>query len=346
MMFRPCVILVVWTLALAGALVRPAAAETPALPHPPAITLDQVLKLGDRVLFVGDEFTQQMFYTRAVASALLPLAPATTPPSFGNVRFYNGGRSGSTAADALQWIDELLALCRPTVVFVCFGLNDGQNRPIDQPAADAFARDLTALIARIRQAGSVRQVVVIGPPPIQAGLRAELMPEDYNFTLSILSDVARQVAGEQQCGFVELFGELARVYLGQLQTRTGEPLSLDGRLPTEQGGIIAASIVLRQLGVGGEQLDAIGWSPLLPRRMAAIRPVLALPTRVPSLAQAQRSREIYEHLMAFDEAFFRLWRLAGRRPTGPDPQVMQNQVDQTWQSVRQAAIDYPYAGSP
>ena len=50
------------------------------------LALDQVVQQGDRVLFVGDEMTQQMLHTRALASALMGMYPDY------DLRFFNGGK--------------------------------------------------------------------------------------------------------------------------------------------------------------------------------------------------------------------------------------------------------------
>ena len=99
----------------------------------------RLIQPDDRVLFVGDEITQQMFYGRAVASAVLAVTPEA------DMRFFNGGRDGATAASAAEWIGPLMELCNPTVVFMCFGLNDGKLRDTGEPVSKTFHKNLTAL---------------------------------------------------------------------------------------------------------------------------------------------------------------------------------------------------------
>ena len=89
---------------------------------PPATQLSSILKPNDRIVFVGDDVTQDMFYTRAIATALLPIMPDA------NLRLYNAGKEGATAATFMEpafkgkpataW-EDLADLCKPTVVFVC-----------------------------------------------------------------------------------------------------------------------------------------------------------------------------------------------------------------------------------
>jgi hypothetical protein len=100
--------------------------------------------------------------------------------------------------------------------------------------------------------------------------------------------------------------------------------------------MVLASSVLAAVGVKGADLDAIGWSPLLPREMARVRGALAVKSNAPDLGRAQASRALYLQLFRFDEQFFRLWRLAGRkRSSSPDPTQVTAQAEEAWLAVRQ-----------
>jgi hypothetical protein len=126
------------------------------------------------------------------------------------------------------------------------------------------------------------------------------------------------------------------VYLAQLEVG-GEPLTLGGRLPTEEAHVVIASVILMAVGVEAEPLDAVGWSPLLPLEMRRIRGALALKLTPPDLEQAQASRALYESIRAFDELFFRAWRLAGKRAAGPSQGRLVAEAEDTWSQVLRLA---------
>lgn len=296
---------------------------------------------GDRVLFVGDEMTQQMFYTRAVAAAVLPLYPDM------DLRFFNGGREGATAAECLEWTDELLGMVRPSVVFICFGLNEAQAPADPGEMIASFASSLGNLIDRAGKQASVRQVVVIGPPPIQSGLSPQPSRGSANHHLLMMSSLASSVAATRNALYIDLYEHLAAVYLGQIQVG-GDPLTIGGLLPTEMAHTIIASLVLRGVGLSGSDLERIGWSPLLPAKMRAIRQVLATPGTAAEASQGQASRELYIALGEFDTLFFRMWRLpTRRRGQGSAEEAFSESggaAEQAWQQVQRMVRSYPRAG--
>ncbi len=306
--------------------------------HP--LDLNKIVRRGDRILFVGDEMTQQRFYTRAVASALLAIMPSA------DLRFFNGGRDGATAASSADGIDDLLELAEPTVVFICLGLNDAQRRGDD--TASAFAADLGALIDKVRP--RVRQVVIVSPPAMDSG---QTDPGDdlaTNGPLHDLAIAARRTAAAHDAAFADVFVPMQRVYITAARVnaiqQAGQKLmlSLDGRLPNERGHVVMASAMLYGLGVRSEQLDPIGWSPLLPRRMAAIRGALGLTLRPPPLEAAMRSRRLYNSMLLFDQHFFAAWRVAPKSSVRGRRGELMQRAEAAWSNVRKLAAVYRQRG--
>jgi hypothetical protein len=275
-----------------------------------------------------------MFYTRGVATALIAIRPGD------DLRFFNGGRDGATAGDAMTWVDDVASLSKPTVVFLCFGLDDGKNKsgPDAEPLIAEYRRNLGALVDRVKAIEGVRRVVVLSPPAVQAGISESpgASAGDYNGTLLTLTRAALTVAIERQVGFVDLFTPSKEAYLAQLK-EGGEPLSLGGgRVPTEEMHVILASVVLRDIGVTGEMLQPTGWSPLVPRHMARVRQAMAIRVKPPTIEQAQATRDLYTSMQKFDEAFFRLWRLSGRMPSAPARDRQALAAEEAWGDVRTA----------
>ncbi len=293
----------------------------------PVMDLDATIQQGDRIVFIGDEMTQQMFYTRAFATGLLGVKPNS------ELRIYNAGRDGATAASVLPTIDDLFKLTRPTVVFIVLGLNDALAQPEDgKSPAQVHGENLRALVRAVREHAQVRQVILVGPPAVQSGLTPELPPDSYNAQLIHVGHAARAVAETEKTGYIDLFIHTSAVYLGQMQVG-GSPLTLGGKLPSEEGHTIIASVLLRGIGVTGKQLDDAGFCPLLPGAMGRIRPALALETKPPSLDLANASRTVYLTMSRYDEAFFKQWRLAGRNRLSWTPQEAASQVELTWGNV-------------
>lgn len=289
------------------------------------------IEAGDRVLFVGDDMTQQMFYSRATACALLAIMPE------GKLRFFNGGKEGATVEQTIGWVEPLLELTRPTVVFVCLGLNEARGEgPVEQVVA-SYREQMVKLVGVIRGWEGVRVAVILGPAAVAAeGPGLPGVPR--NEVLAGMSRGGVEAARRSGAGYIDLFEHLAAVHQ-QAHRVGGEPLSIGGWLPSESAHTIIASVVLRGLGVSAGQLEAVGWSPLLAADMRRVRGALALTPRPPELEEAQVSRDLYEGIRRFDDRFFRAWRLSVRK----GPVVLANELaaaEEAWAKVEELVEPY------
>ncbi|MBH05556.1 MAG: hypothetical protein CMJ20_04465 [Phycisphaeraceae bacterium] len=295
----------------------------------------QIIQPGDRILFVGDQLTQYRFYTRAVASALLCIMPDA------NLRFFNGGYAGATAASTIDWIYGLIELTRPTVIFVCLGLNDAMNLPGPQTGTKQYQQDLNSLIHQIQP--HARQLVIISAPAVDTGIH-NLTVDHENTKLHKMAIASQQIAQHHQVGFVDSFIPMRLALLSA--NRKGQnhgDLSINQRLLNEMGHVVLASAILYGIGVTAEQLEPTGWSPLLPRDMRQVRGILGLRIGVPDLSAAARSRDLYLHIIRFDEIFFEAWRLAPRMTVGPTQTELIAESEGVWDRVR--VLTSPYAAT-
>ena len=189
-----------------------------------------------------------------------------------DLRFFNGGRDEATAASTLQWIDPLLALCEPSVVFICLGLNDGHLR--DPTINPRFA--LQEEPDRVGQADPKQRHRPASRHPRPTGdpspVKRTTQPPPATTKPSKTSPIKPgKHATELGIGFIDLFEHTKAAYLSSNEVG-GEPLTHNGKLPTESGHVIIASVVLRGIGVSSQQLEPLGWSPLRPIQMRRIRP--------------------------------------------------------------------------
>jgi len=294
------------------------------------LNFDQTIQPGDRILFVGDELTQQRLYTRATAAALLAIMPQA------DLQFFAGGHQSATAATAANWIDDLLQLTHPNVVFLCFGLNEAAQTDPTLQKIEAYQHHLAKLIDQVRQstAPDPPRIVLLSAPAAGGQLSAALR----NKTLRALAVAAQQTAQQKNVAFVDLMAPMQRAYTALARAGIHQvSLTRDGRLPNEAGHVVLASFVLYGIGVQAQQLDRVGWSPLVPRRMGTIRYLLGLPLKAPPMTQAHHSRRLYEAIRPFDQMFFDAWRLAPRRMTGPTQDQMIKNAQTQWHKVQQLA---------
>lgn len=329
---------------LAGCQASPgsSAAAAPRAPLPPMfkpepiqlepLKLEDIIRKDDRIVFVGDDLTEQRYYTRSFSTAMLLMLPQH------NLRIFNGGMNEATAASAMEWVDDLLDTCRPTVVFLCFGLNDGRGLPPGDALIEQYEASLAKLIDQVKARPGVREVVVMSSPAIQTGM-AEENKGGYNRTLAKFAYAAQTQAALKKVKFVDLY-EPMRVAYAEAARAGGDMLTLNGRLPTEDGHTVLASVLLWSIGVTREMLEPVGWAPLKPLDMGRVRGALGIPLREPPYEQGWQSRDIYEKLREADTAFFTAWRLAkGNRKFRSRPELVAA-ADARWLEVESLARSY------
>lgn len=301
----------------APATVMPKFIQTEPLPF------RQVIQPNDRVVFIGDDVTQQAFYTRALASALMGLRPTD------DLRFFNGGMDGATAGDTQQWVGDLLDLTEPTVAFICLGLNDGEFGPPSDRIINTYKQNLTALAKQVKARDSVREVIIVSSPAVQTGNPSDGNVGGYNRTMRQLAETAQQAADDANARFIDTY-EPMRVVYAEAAKVDGDGLTIRNRFPSEDGHTVLASVILWGLGVTSEELTPVGWAPLKPRRMGSVRRALGLELPTPKYDAARNSRHLYEQLREHDQIFFQAWRLAPRNPAHWDQEKLLTKAKQTW----------------
>ena len=103
------------------------------------------LKSGDRVVFLGDSITEQRIHTRYVMNYFTLRYPGL------DVTFRNAGWSGDTAPGGLGRLQRDVLALKPTVVTICFGMNDGGYSAFDQNRCDWFMKGMTGLVAEAQE---------------------------------------------------------------------------------------------------------------------------------------------------------------------------------------------------
>ena len=258
---------------------------------------------GDRLAFVGDDITQQQFYVRSLATALLCMKP-----DFG-LRFFNGGQDGATTATAIEWVDDFLVTSKPTVVFICFGLNDGKNLPPSDQVIEKYEDSLSKLIDKVKATAGVRDVIVLSSPAVQTGQVEQQNKGGYNQTLYRFALSAQTIAAVKKVKFVDLYDGMRVVYV-EAAKAGGDMLTIGGRLPTEEAHTVMASVMLYGMGVTRAMIEPVGWAPLRAPRMGRVRGALGITLPEPEYRLGAQSRTVYEKMRDFDALFFQAWRLA------------------------------------
>src|SRR5262245_14536475 len=155
---------------------------------------EPVLKPGDRVAIVGDSITEQKLYSKYVEAYLL--ACSGVP----DVKVFQFGWSGETASGFAARLENDLAVFKPTVATLCYGMNDGGYQPWKDAIGANYEGNMRKVLKGLEAAG-VKSVVVGSPGAVDDNFfRPGTMMGDqpshvaYNDTLAHLRDIDKKLA--------------------------------------------------------------------------------------------------------------------------------------------------------
>lgn len=198
------------------------------------------LREGDRVALVGDAFFENELKSCYLETMLTAAFPRT------NATFRNFGWSGDDVrgsararfgppAEGFQHLKEDVLAFKPTVLLICYGMNESFAGEAGLPAFSAGYRAL--LDAIVPQAGRVVLITPIRhqklPPPLPD-------PSEHNHSLKLYIESIQKIAVQRGYRFVDLFNA---------PETSSADLTTDGVHPTKPGYFAAATAIGRSLGL-------------------------------------------------------------------------------------------------
>jgi len=148
----------------------------------------------------------------------------------------------------------------PTVVTLSYGMEEGYFLPLKvlQPSGHfpKFSDNLRNLIHELK-ANGVRMIVVGSPGAVKTDNfvpRYQNNIVDYNATLTVFRDIARQVAKDEGCPFANVYDLMLDV-MAKAKIKYGDKYHVcgaNGYLPAENGQLVMAYAFLRAMGCNGE----------------------------------------------------------------------------------------------
>jgi lysophospholipase L1-like esterase len=225
-----------------------------------AVATEPVLRPGDRVVFLGDSITEGMSYTPGVMSYVTMRHPgvAITFPR-------NAGLRADNAAGSMNRLEKDVLRYKPTVVTICFGMNDGRVSTIEEVARAFFLNGMTNLITTLKAAGI--RVVLMTPGCIDADNAKFWFPSMeemnlYNGKLGRMAEAVKALGAREQLPVADMFTPMMEVTSKGKAVNPKFTIIPDGVHPTEMGGIVMSYALLSGLGYTGPvssiQLDARG----------------------------------------------------------------------------------------
>ena len=200
----------------------------------------QFIRPNDRVVFLGDSITAQRLYTRYIEEYF------TTKHPDMNVTFVNAGVGGDRSSAAVNRVQKDVIDQKPTVVTICFGMNDAGYRPtVDMKGLETFKDGLVKLISMIRSQTNAR-VVLLTTTCVDADRNPRL--KGYNITLTRFVAETKKIAAREGLPVIDLYHPLRAALANGQRSDQSFTLVPDGVHPNEAGHRIMADTILRAWG--------------------------------------------------------------------------------------------------
>jgi lysophospholipase L1-like esterase len=204
-----------------------------------AAVAEPLLKPGDRMVFLGDDITEQFTYTRYVMTFVAQRYPGA------KISFRNAAWSGNTAADALARLQRDVLSLRPSVVSVCFGLNDGRFTAFTQANCDAYLQAMQGITAALKKENI--RVVLLTPACVDPERRSG--GQEYNATLIKFAAALKGWAEKEGVPCFDLNTLMLAVQARAKQDDVRFTLLPDGIHPNNAGQLVIAYALIKALGV-------------------------------------------------------------------------------------------------
>jgi len=201
-----------------------------------------LLQEGDRMVFLGDSITAQLWYTRFVMDYFALRYPGR------KISFRNVSYSGETAPQGLARIERDVLSLKPTVVSIFYGMNDGRYTRFSATNYEAYMSGMRGIIAKLQQA-NVR-VVLLTPGCSDPDQYAPLRDSDwdYNATLGKLAAGAKELAARGPLPIFDLYALMMNVQTKAKKDHPGYAMMPDGIHPEGAGHAVIAYALLKVLG--------------------------------------------------------------------------------------------------
>jgi lysophospholipase L1-like esterase len=211
---------------------------------------EMILKTNDRVVFLGDSITQQQLYTNYAEAYLACRFPQL------RLSFFNAGWSGTGLAQAIDRLERDVLSLKPTVVTVCFGMNDGAYQTSSPALVKTFRNNLEKLTRLLRD-NNIRPVLLTPgfvdenvPSFVDGKYAPSLKAVNFNNgTLRDFSDTLLEFASSENLAAFDLHKLMNQTDYKIKKQNQDLVLTFDGVHPNEKGHLVMAYGLLKAFKV-------------------------------------------------------------------------------------------------
>lgn len=235
----------------------------------------EILPGVDRIVFLGDSNTYAGLHVEYVEAVLRARLRARRIDVI-NLGLPSETASGQSEPDhpfprpcVHERLNRVLAMTKPNLVVVCYGMNDGIYYPLNSERLKAYADGMTRLVDAIKTSGAI--VIVLTPPPFDAlPIRKQCLPagaEKYSWIKpfegydQVLAGFTLWLKGQERAGWtvVDIREPMIESVSARRAATPGFTMASDGIHYNAMGHWLVAKEVLVALGLEEDVVDGIGF---------------------------------------------------------------------------------------
>lgn len=202
-----------------------------------------------RVAIVGDSITEQKQYSKFIETYLLACLGRK------DIACFQFGWGGETASGFKLRLENDLSVFNPTVVTLCYGMNDGRYVPYAEAIGADYEANMRAVLTKLQAVG-VKNIVVGTPGAVDTkyfGKPSGTTPAQYNDNLAHLGGIDKKLATEFKQAFANVHDPMTEA-MARAKSVHGENFDVcgkDGVHPGAGGQLLMAMAMLKSLGCDG-----------------------------------------------------------------------------------------------
>ncbi len=204
-----------------------------------------IFQTGDTLVFLGDSITSQCLYTQYIEDYCYTRFPSA------RVHFHNAGTMGDCTADSFERFEADVAAFKPQYVSVLFGMNDGHFTDLQQPAFEAFQKDMNTLLDRIVALGAtpipMTPTMFDALPNKLANRTQEPRDGAYNTVLATYAAWIKEQGKLRKIATADLYAPLNAVTTDQRRNEADWTMIPDSMHPTVTGHVLIAAAFLNDV---------------------------------------------------------------------------------------------------
>ncbi len=200
-----------------------------------------------RVAIIGDSITEQKLYSKYLETYLLACAGRD------DISCFQYGWGGERADGFALRCENDLAIFKPTVATLCYGMNDGGYTAHTESIGATYEKNMRTVLAKLQGMG-VKNIIVGSPGAVDTKYFTRIPAAVYNDSLARFRSIDQKLAAESAFAFANVH-DLMFETMVKAKATMGDGYDVcgkDGVHPGANGQLLMAYAFLRGMGVDGE----------------------------------------------------------------------------------------------